>query len=159
MIKIFLLSRISQKGFTLIELLVVVAIIGVLSSLLMTNFIGIRQRARDAQRKSDMKQIQASLEFFRSDQGRYPLSTTNEYPSTCGSAFTAGIPPVIYMQKIPCDPLGSGKYTYTSTGGNTYTLVGCLENGSDQDIDKDATGNKINCSVTGVLWQYTLNNP
>jgi len=61
-----------EKGFTLIELLIVIVIIGVLATLLMTNFVGVRQRGRDAQRKSDLRQIQAALELYRADVGQYP---------------------------------------------------------------------------------------
>jgi general secretion pathway protein G len=92
-----------NKGFTLIELLIVIAIIGVLSTLLMANFIGVRQRARDAQRKSDIRQIQAALEIYRSDSGAYP--PTGSFPSPCGSPLASG--GSTYMQKIPCDPSGS----------------------------------------------------
>ncbi|MBI2195693.1 MAG: type II secretion system protein [Candidatus Levybacteria bacterium] len=66
-----------EKGFTLVELLIVIAIIGVLTTLLMANFIGVRQRARDAQRKSDLRQIQSALELYRSDQGSYPQILPN----------------------------------------------------------------------------------
>jgi len=37
-----------KKAFTLIELLVVIAIIGMLSALFLPNFMGARERARDA---------------------------------------------------------------------------------------------------------------
>ena len=62
----------SKKGFTLIELLVVIGIIGILSGLLMANFIGVRQRSRDGTRKSNLSQIQSAVELYRSDQGSYP---------------------------------------------------------------------------------------
>src|SRR5579872_5421721 len=79
-----------NKGFTLIELLIVLAIIGVLTGLLLANFIGVRERARDAQRKSDVKQIQTALELYRQDNGTYPIAdvnahtTQNDYPVWCG---------------------------------------------------------------------------
>ena len=70
----FGMTRIGTKGFTLIELLVAISIIGVLSSFLLANFVGIRQRARDGVRKSDLRQIQSALELYRSDQSKYPDS-------------------------------------------------------------------------------------
>ena len=119
-----------QKGFTLVELLIVIAIIGVLAALLMSNFIGVRQRARDAQRKSDLKQIQSALELYRSDLAAYPL--TNNF-SACLSSLPPPPATTIYMQKVPCDPSSSyngGDYSYTSDG-STYSVAACAENSSD----------------------------
>ncbi len=121
------------KGFTLIELLIVMAIIGVLASLLLTSFIGVRERARDGRRKSDISEIQAALEQYRADQSDYPVSSTL---STCGGSLSSGAS--TYMQKIPCDPFGSGTwnggvYLYNYTGSGQYSLSFCVENGSDTD--------------------------
>ncbi len=117
------------KGFTLVELLIVIAIIGVLSALLMANFVGVRQRARDAQRKSDLRQVQSALELYRSDLGLYP--TTQNGPD-CDAALSSGT--TTYMTKVPCDPTNtsfySGSYYYYSDG-SVYYLVACLENSSD----------------------------
>src|SRR3989344_3453061 len=93
----------SRRGFTLIELLVVISIISVLSALLMTNFVGVRQRGRDAQRKSDTRQIQTALELYRSDNGSYPTV----FP-VCGGPFIYNS--ATYMQKIPCDPTEKTDY-------------------------------------------------
>src|ERR1035437_7118266 len=125
-----------KKGFTLIELLIVIAIIGVLATLLMVNFVGVRQRARDAQRKSDLRQIQSALEIWRSDNGSYPASA--EFAprgfGTCGDSLVKN--GTIYMAKIPCDPSGAGKFVYTyfsagSTNVASYSLYSCLENVGD----------------------------
>lgn len=146
-------------GFTLIELLVVISIIGVLAGFLLANFIGVRQRARDTQRKSDLRAIQSALEFYRSDKGAYPL--TGAFPSctTTPPAFTNGAnPPVIYMQKIPCDPLPGNVtgnlYKYTSDGA-TYMLIACLENGGDTQKDQS---NNDPCDGS-ANFSYTLQNP
>ncbi len=139
------------RGFTLIELLIVVSIIGVLATLLMTNFIGIRQRARDAQRKGDLKQIQSSLELYRADQGNYPTSL-----SSCGSPLEIGSS--IYMQKIPCDPLNSGQYVYAYvSNGTTYSLYSCLENVSDSQ--RDSSNNSNYCTGGATNWSFTVQNP
>lgn len=141
-------------GFTLIELLIVVAIIGIFAALLMANFIGVRQRARDGQRKSDLRQIQSALELYRSDIGSYPL--TLAFPS-CGDPLTSG--GSTYMQKIPCDPLGEA---YQYSGSSTvYCLRTCLENTNDSQRDSpdnpSITGCPLENCTTG--WSFTLQNP
>lgn len=143
-----------RKGFTLVELLIVVSIIGILTSFLMVNFIGAKSRARDAQRKSDMRQMQAAFELFRADVGNYPTNAQ----VACGSSLTNG--GTTYMQKIPCDPLNTGQYiyTYTQTGGGTgYSLFACLENVNDSQ--KDAANNTTYCTGGTTNWSYTLTNP
>lgn len=145
-----------KSGFTLIEVLVVVAIIGVLASLVVANVLGVRQRGRDAQRKSDLRQIQAALELYRADQGAYPASL----PATCNSAFTGG--GNTYLSKTPCDPLSttSTSYRYTYTPGaapiNTYTLKACLENTSDPQKDNPTVACTIG-AVNGVT--FSVSNP
>ena len=135
-----------EKGFTLIELLIVIAMIGVLSTILMVNFVGIRERARDARRKNELRQIQAALEIYRSDIGSYPASL-----SSCGSPFTSLDGSATYMTKLPCDPL-NGSYTYTYNPANgTYSLYGCLENRNDSE--KNPTN--LTCPIAA----YVVTNP
>ncbi|HSX08902.1 MAG TPA: prepilin-type N-terminal cleavage/methylation domain-containing protein [Candidatus Saccharimonadales bacterium] len=141
------LQQIKQKGFTLIELLLVIAIIGVLTSFLLVNFIGTKARARDAQRKSDLRQLQSALELYRADVGTYPAAPL----AACGTALTSG--GTTYIQKIPCDPSTKASYIYTTTG-TTYTLTACLENTNDSQ--KDSTNN---AACTAGTASYTVNNP
>lgn len=146
-----------QRGFTLVELLIVIAIIGVLTTLLMANFIGVRQRARDAQRKSDVRQIQAALELYRSDQGIYPSSL----PS-CKGQLTSPDGTVVYMRSVPCDPLypnyyNEGKYWFSSTSGcdssfppqTGYHITVCLENKNDSQGRSESWGG--GCSTQHFL--------
>lgn len=147
----------TKKGFTLVELLIVIAIIGVLSALLMANFIGVRQRARDAQRKSDLRQIQSALELYRSDVGNYPSDV--EFGGKLANPTDEN---TAYMQKVPTDPVNSG-YSYSYSSDNaSYYLAACLENASDsQGVDPSqlpagvSTGSSSCSSQTFVL----LTNP
>jgi len=133
----------SKKGFTLIELLVVISIIGILATLLMANFFSAAARARDAVRKSDIKQLQKALELYSLNlvAPDYPLS--NNFPPPKGSCWYApnlnnpnGCPAnvTIYMSNIPADPKAPfTPYFYQRTGQGTYNLCACLENSADPD--------------------------
>lgn len=155
-LKLKVQSFLNQKGFTLVELLVVVAIIGILSTLLTANFIAVRQRGRDSQRKSNLRQIQSALELYRADQAGYPTAGPNagNFPTACGSAFTNVAGSTTYMQKVPCDPTNV-PYTYSSTDTTRYTLIGCLENSNDSE--KDLT-NVAPCTGT-TNFSFTFTNP
>ncbi len=152
-------SQFFSAGFTLIELLIVVAIIGVLATILFSNYLGVRQRARDSQRKSNLRQIQAALELIRSDTGSYPGSL---YSADCPISSPLVVGTVTYMQKIPCDPNPSvpsgiyknGMYPY-GTVANGYNLRACIENVNDTDPNILNIGVSW-CSTSKV---YTLFNP
>ena len=104
----------SKKGFTLIELLVVIAIIGVLASTVLASLNGARAKARDARRKSDIRQLKLALEFY--------FDTNNIYPSIacegCG-VDVAGLagPLAPYIPIIPTDPSGPGWHVYQYVRG------------------------------------------
>lgn len=148
----------NYKGFTLMELLVVIAIIAILSALLLVNFVGIRQRARDGTRKSDLRQLQSALELYRSDNGIYPTGLP-----PCGSSFGVAPTPV-YMQKIPCDPSAIGPTPYYScfyNNGINYVLRACLENTNDSQIDNPIPTAPVGCNMTCAsgTGSFTLPNP
>ncbi len=146
-----------RASFTLIELLVVIAIIGGLAALLFPNFMNARQLARDAQRKSDLKQIQKALELYRQDQ------TDSSFPATLpsvGSSFT-GTNGVVYMSKFPGDPNRSPSfYYYNRDTTTTYTLCACVENIADPDtnISTADCAASYTCSTTPKK-SYTLHEP
>ena len=162
-------SHKKQRGFTLIELLVVITIIGVLTTLVTTNFVGVRQRARDAQRKADIRQMQSALELYRSDVGRYPIqASTNRLSSvTCPTSSSMSNPNgsgTLYMTKIPCDPLGSsefnsGNYYYYSLDGFTYTLAACMENASDNDQNVTTTAPSPSGGSCSSQSYFVVTNP
>lgn len=135
-----------KKGFTLIELLVVVSLIGVLSTLVIANLNSARERARDAQRKSDLRNIQTALRLYYNDNMGYP--TTAGFPAW-GAAWTTT--DATYMNLLPADPLSPAQeYNYTSTDSDDYTLYACLENKSD---DKCVT---VLASVCASLCKYEV---
>lgn len=156
-----------NKGFTLVELLIVIAIITMMIAILTPNFMEARIRARDAQRKSDLGQIQKALELYKMDQSppaypspsAFPASFCNQclrYPegADCDASTTN-----VYMRKFPCDPgsINPTPYYYEGNGGDPlkYKFVACLENGADPDRDADTN----NAACPGAQGSYTIHEP
>jgi len=151
-----------KKGFTLIELLIVVAIIGILTALVTTNLQGVRERARDTRRKSDLRTIQQSLRLYYNDAKRFPASTTSykiegcntiAIPSECDWGGTFATATTTYMTSLPLDPSNTDTspktYNYHATSDDQYILVASLENESDLDISESQT------RCTTVYTSYT----
>ncbi len=111
------------QGFTMIELIVVIAILGLLSTIGLVSFRTAQIKGRDAQRKSDLTQIQKALEIYYNDYGYYP---TDDYPASGSFADAKG---TLYMKEIPEDPKFS-TYPYFSDG-TFYILYARLENSQD----------------------------
>ena len=65
----------SLKGFTLIEILVVATIIGLLASGAIVSYQQLLKQSRDAKRKTDLEQVRAALEMYRSNEDTYPVGT------------------------------------------------------------------------------------
>ena len=122
-----------KKAFTLIELLVVIAIIGSLSALFLPNFMAARERARDSQRKSDLRQIQKAFELYKQDQtdSSFPVALPDSNECWSSVASCTGN---VYMNKFPFDPNKTAPANYYySVSGLDYTLPACLENIADPD--------------------------
>jgi general secretion pathway protein G len=144
-----------RAGFTLIELLVVVSLIGVLATLVLANLNAARQRGRDSQRKSDLRNIQTALRLYYNDYDKYPANMAGNIAgcgasgtSICiwGDPFESGIQ--TYMSTLPDDPLPNISYNYLQIDADNYTLTACLENPSDE---------KGQASVTcATEWEYVV---
>ncbi len=108
---------VKKQGFTLIELLVVVAIIGVLSSVVLTSLNSARGKARDARRLSDVQQIAKAFYLAsNADNGLFPATPLGAVClgtlGTCwdiGGTIKSGNATVEaflqpYLAQIPVDP-------------------------------------------------------
>lgn len=144
-----------QAGFTLIELLIVIAIIGILSTIATVTLGSSQRRARDAQRKSDLKQVQNALEAYFNNSASYPTATAGGgITGATGGTNGWGGSWTNYMRVVPRDPIGSPQYCYAQTGGGTgYDLFARLENTNDTDITGPYT-----CSAA-TNYNYRLQNP
>jgi type II secretion system protein G len=142
--RLFLLKK---KGFTLIELLIVISIIGLLSSLLLANFQNARARARDAERKNDLRHLKTALRMYYNDNQAYPSDDEDgSIASACGAggdenctwgASQFGSDGSVYMSTLPQDPMGNERSYYyeQEDDGEGFALYACLENLSDDSIE------------------------
>ena len=109
--------------------------------------LGQIQKANDARRKSDLEQLQRTLETYYNDNGKYPAnSITGNYgtlpscspnnyrilptSSTCYEWGTVWTP---YKTTLPKDPKSSQNYVYYSTG-QSYWIYASLEKSGDPQL-------------------------
>ncbi len=105
-----------KKGFTLLELIIAIGIIGVLASSAGFAYTGSLRRARDARRKSDLKQIQTALELYKQEYGKYPISDAAVSANWRLSSLTGPSDPIPWIPQLdgrfithlPVDPINSG---------------------------------------------------
>ena len=139
-------KTIFKKGFTLVELMVVVTIIALLSAVLFANFGDARMSSRDKARKTELKEMQLSLELYKAQYGRYPAAGCSAAaanfagpgPATSGNltscanyitGHTAGVTFVPdFTSELPTDTMSEddanrGFYYRTDATGSSYKLM------------------------------------
>ena len=111
----------SNAGFTLIELLVVISIIGLLSTIAVVSLNNARQKARDARRSSDIKQILTALDLYYYSNERWPSISGDACcdgwdQGPCNDdPFIGALETADIMSQVPTDPSGGsgvGCYGY-----------------------------------------------
>jgi len=112
-------TRPSERGFTLVELMVVVAIIALIATIIIPNYVHSRQQAAAATSEANLKEIATSLELYYADNYHYPNKTgANVDPTAIFGAANNQ-----YLAQSPVDPVSGTGYVYT-VGPNqeSYTL-------------------------------------
>ena len=96
------------------------------------------QKARDAQKSQDLKQISSALDVYYNDKNSYPASLS------FGSAWLP------YMQKIPKDPDPASSYTY---------LIDNTQANPQWNVLFAKAGNKTSSSTACALEQLASCTP
>ncbi len=119
--------RLKDKGFTLIEILVVIIIIGILATLGMVNYSGVKERALGKEAIASLKLMAAAEKIYRMEQGGYfPVSGGGQ------SNLTA----INNNLKLS---LTNTSWNYNISGGNTtFTAY----------ADRQGSGGYLNCLYT-----------
>lgn len=119
--------RHGQGGMTLIELLVVIAILGVLSAILIPNFIRSRAASQLAAAQLDLRNIAASLDMYYNENQLYPVVAGWQATLQSGG----------YIRSVPASPIDGAPYGYqTNAGQSSYVLY----DGPDKYTQAGVTG-------------------
>jgi general secretion pathway protein G len=111
-----------QTGFTIVELLIVIVVIGILAAITIVAFNGVQLRANDARRDTDMKQIKAALELYKTDNDAYPAVCSGDGVGCSTSSLAAVLAPT-YMASVPQDPkFPSVGYSYVRGNASSYGI-------------------------------------
>src|SRR3954471_16533382 len=123
----------NNRGFTIVELLIVIVVIGILAALVIVTYNGIQQKARDTERKTDIKALQGHMEAYWADNAKYPTLTQANDASAGGFRQTnfKGLDPASFA-----DPKDSGSQqlcgaTTAKCYGYSATPSGCDNTATD----------------------------
>lgn len=134
-------NRMEKSGFTLIELLIVIAIILILISIALPNFLEAQIRAKVTKAEGEMRSIATAIEAYQTDWGHYPLDG-DDYESFDPSRWAVRevlnkiTTPIAYITEVPFDPFhqdfvefgggeqllfpGPGPYVYSYNTPTSY---------------------------------------
>lgn len=149
----------NRQGFTLIELLIVVAIIGLLTTIAIPNFLTYQAKARQAEAKGSLGAIFiAATTVLLIDNGTYAVTNIGQLPFALtgrpnysywydvGGAPTAV--PGSSTANSPCDVSSPTTFITPIATGNGFTAT------SKGNVDNDPT-----CDEWSIDDSRTLNNP
>jgi prepilin-type N-terminal cleavage/methylation domain-containing protein/prepilin-type processing-associated H-X9-DG protein len=129
-------ADIDRRGFTLIELLVVIAIIAILAAILFPVFAKAREKARQSDCLSNLKQLGLAVAQYTSDNNeKFPL--LNNWGAK---------PATEWMPEI---------YPYVKAGG----VFSCPDDSSTQQIDYGGAGNRAQAFSYHNSYLWNLQTP
>lgn len=105
-------------GFTLIELIIVMAIIAILASIAIPNFVSSIRNAKEAVLKEDLHVMRNAIDSYTMDK--------NKAPQSLDDLVQAG-----YLKSIPTDPMTHSDDTWVTTTDDTLESIDQSEPGID----------------------------
>jgi type IV pilus assembly protein PilA len=128
-----------ESGFSLIELLVVMLVIGILAAIALPNFLGQTTKGRDADAKSDARNMVSQLESCFVDQSTYVGTGPAGTCLSANTGLTIGS--------------GPGQVQVTNPTSTGYTIVAKSHSGNTFTIVRNASGMTRSCTgCAGGSW-------
>lgn len=105
-----------EDGFTLIELVIVMAIVAILASIAIPNFVSSIRNAKEAVLKEDLHVIRNAIDSYTMDKEKAPQSLDD--------LVQAG-----YLKSIPADPMTHSNETWVTSTDDTLESIDQTEPG------------------------------
>ncbi len=147
----------TSKGMTRTEVLFVASVLLITWTFALFNFREAEIKARDVQRKNDLKHIAAALNDYRGSVRGYPISSDGKILA-CGDSFNNpclwGQNPIVdpqdpqkpYINPLPQDPSAASGYDYTYlSDGRAFQLYASLERKSDDEYNESIVKRSLLC--------------
>lgn len=144
-------------GFNRNEALGVWFIFLILGTVTLVNMRGALRKARDAQRKADIRSIHDALLEFQNERGSFPLAFQGKIVACDEKTDEKGVTiyepcewhfdgMLSYLTRIPSDPYhGKGvRYHYISNG-NRYQIYAALEGENEDEYDEKILKRNLDC--------------
>ena len=160
------ISKYFKNLFTKKEIIGLLSIVVVLSVSMLFNFSISERKARDSQRKQDVRDIANAIESYKNDFGSYPASDNGKIVAcdtgkkdslgfailrACNwgedSLADANDPKrAKYMERIPVDPKNSQGISYNYvTDGRFFQLYASLEGHDEAEYDTKIVARNLIC--------------
>ncbi|MFH1856309.1 MAG: type II secretion system protein [Candidatus Omnitrophota bacterium] len=146
----------TKKGFTLIEMMIVIAIIALLATIAIPNYLGFRTKAMTAEAKSNLGTLRTLEEAYSAEYQDYldcdqypaavPAATTYTWNDAAAATVDSDWTTLGYSVK------GAARYAYEVVRGSATTF----DAKAYGDLDGDATLSTYNIDETGAI---TETNP
>jgi type IV pilus assembly protein PilA len=131
----------SDSGFTLVELLVVMLILGLLAAIAIPSFFNQRDKARDADAKTQARTAQTAMETYATDHdGEYDSDTVDQ---TALEAIESTLADATISVATP-----SGAGPPADNADNSYTVTATSSTGNTFSVTRHATGQTENTCAT-----------
>ena len=153
-----------SKGFTLIELLITVAIISILATIGMINYMRAQTRAKVTRAKAEMHTITLALETYYVDNNAYPRwREISQLPPPDGQwappvswRLVCLTTPISYVTKVPApDPFRPFTDILGLGDGRVYDTYDYIDAQSSMDNDAPDIGR----SIYGRMWRLASAGP
>ena len=148
------------NGFTIVEMAVVIIVIGILAAITAVAYGSVQERARDAQRVSDLAQLKQAMDRWVMTESKLPHESGAGYNGNGGGWVYASTYPETYENiflskgfikkplRDPSTPIGSGSYMFYRCNSTSeyYAFLAKLEYPDDAVDNEHSRWTGLGCS-------------